>query len=87
MLEVKKFSATWCGPCKSLVPIINEVKSQFPTGVRFIDYDVDTAKDVASEYGINSVPTVIFVKDGVELKRITGLNSKSAYINAINESK
>ena len=87
MLEVKKFSATWCGPCKSLVPIINEVKSQFPTGVRFIDYDVDTEKLAAAQYGVNSVPTVIFVKDGVELKRITGLNSKSAYINAINESK
>jgi thioredoxin 1 len=87
MLEVKKFSATWCGPCKSLVPLMNEIKMQFPTGVRFIDYDVDTEKLAAAQYGVNSVPTVIFVKDGVELKRITGLNSKSAYINAINESK
>ena len=84
MLTVKKFSASWCGPCKVLAPIINEVKTQF-SNVKFEDYDVDEAYDEATKYGIRSVPTVIIEKDGREVERFTGASSKMAYINAINE--
>jgi thioredoxin 1 len=84
MLEVKKFSAVWCGPCRALAPIMNEVKGQF-TNVKFTDYDVDTAYEAATEYGVRSVPTVVIVKDGVEINRFTGMSSKMAYVNAINE--
>ena len=85
MLEVKKFSASWCGPCKTLVPTFNEVKNSF-SGVSFNEYDVDDNSDIASQFGIRSVPTVILVKDGKEVKRIVGAQSKMAYENAINES-
>lgn len=85
MLEVKKFSASWCGPCKTLAPTFNEVKNSF-TGVLFNEYDIDDSSDVASQFGIRSVPTVILVKDGKEVKRIVGANSKMVYENAINES-
>jgi thioredoxin 1 len=85
MLEVKKFSAVWCGPCRALAPVMNEIKGQFEN-VKFIDYDVDEAFDEASEYGIRSVPTVVLVKDGVEINRFTGVSSKMAYVNAINEA-
>jgi thiol-disulfide isomerase/thioredoxin len=85
MLTVKKFSAAWCGPCRTLAPIINEVKTQF-TNVIFEDYDVDVAYDEATKYGIRSVPTIIMEKDGVEVERFTGMSSKMAYINAINEN-
>jgi thioredoxin 1 len=84
MVTVKKFSATWCGPCKVLAPIINEVKGQFPN-VNFIDYDIDEAYSEATQYGIRSVPTVIIEKNGVEVERFTGTSSKMAYVNAINE--
>ncbi len=84
MLEVKKFSAAWCGPCRALAPVMNEIKGQF-SNVKFTDYDVDVAFNEATEYGIRSVPTVILVKDGVEINRFTGMSSKVAYINAINE--
>ena len=50
-----------------------------------IDYDVDEAYEAATEYGIRSVPTVVLVKDGVEINRFTGMSSKMAYVNAINE--
>jgi thioredoxin-like negative regulator of GroEL len=46
---------------------------------------VDTAYEAAEEYGIRSVPTVVIVKDGVEINRFTGMSSKLAYVNAINE--
>lgn len=84
MLEVKKFSAAWCGPCRALAPVMNEIKGEF-SNVKFTDYDVDVAYDEATEYGIRSVPTVVLVKDGKEINRFTGMSSKMAYVNAINE--
>ena len=85
MVTVKKFSAAWCGPCRALAPVMNEVKGQF-SNVVFEDYDVDTAYEEATTYGIRSVPTVIIVKDGKEVERFTGASSKLAYINSTNES-
>jgi len=85
MVTVKKFSAVWCGPCRALAPVINEVKSNF-SNVKFEEYDVDVAYEEATKYGIRSVPTVIIEKNGVEVERFTGTSSKLAYINAINES-
>ena len=85
MVTVKKFSAVWCGPCRALAPVINEVKSNF-SNVKFEEYDVDVAYEAATKYGVRSVPTVIIEKNGVEVERFTGVSSKMAYINAINES-
>ena len=84
MITVKKFSATWCGPCRALAPVMNEIKGQF-NNVRFEEYDVDNFPQVAEKYRVSSVPTIIIEKDGLELDRFTGLSSKMAYINAINE--
>lgn len=84
MVTVKKFSATYCGPCRALAPVMNEIKGQF-SGVKFEEYDVDVFPQVAEQYRVSSVPTVIIEKDGLELERFTGLSSKMAYINAINE--
>lgn len=85
MVTLKKFSAVWCGPCRALAPVMNEIKGQF-SNVKFEEYDVDEAYDEATKYSIRSVPTVIIEKDGVEFQRFTGLSSKMAYVNAINES-
>jgi len=85
MVKVKKFSATWCGPCRALAPVMNEIKGQF-SNVKFEEYDVDNEVDEVMKYSITSVPTVIIEKDGVVLERFSGLSSKVAYINAINES-
>jgi len=85
MVTVKKFSAVWCGPCRALAPVMNEVKTQF-SNVKFEEYDVDIAYDEATKYGVRSVPTVIIERDGKEVERFTGVSSKMAYINAINEN-
>jgi thioredoxin 1 len=85
MVKVKKFSAAWCGPCRALAPVMNEIKGQF-SNVKFEEYDVDNEVDEVMKYSITSVPTVIIEKDGVVLERFSGLSSKVAYINAINES-
>ena len=85
MVTVKKFSAVWCGPCRALTPVMNEIKSNY-SNVKFEEYDIDEYSDITEEYGVRSVPTVIIVKDGIELQRFTGLSSKMAYVNAINEA-
>ena len=85
MVTVKKFSAVWCGPCRVLTPVMNEIKGQF-SNVKFEEYDIDEYSDVTEQYGVRSVPTVIIEKNGVELQRFSGLSSKMAYVNAINEA-
>lgn len=85
MLEVKRFSAVWCGPCRALAPVMEEVRRVFPN-VIFETIDVDVDHEQSSKYGIRSVPTVVFVKDGVEIDRFVGVQSKLAYTNAINEN-
>ena len=85
MVTVKKFSAVWCGPCRALAPVMNEVKTQF-SNVKFEEYDVDTDVDEVVKYNIVSVPTIVIEKNGQVVERFTGLSSKVAYINAINEA-
>ena len=85
MVTVKKFSAVWCGPCRALAPVMTEIKGQF-SNVKFEEYDVDEAYEEATKYGVRSVPTVVIERDGIEVERFTGLQSKLAYVNALNES-
>jgi thioredoxin 1 len=86
MLEVKKFYATWCGPCKMLTPIMENVKGKF-TDVSFKDINIDEQFEEAQKYYVRSVPTVIIEKDGKEIQRFAGLQSEMAYTNALNEIK
>jgi thioredoxin 1 len=86
MLEVKKFYATWCGPCKMLTPIMEQVKGKF-NDVSFQDINIDEQFEVAQKYYVRSVPTVIIEKDGQEVQRFAGLQSEMAYSNALNELK
>ncbi len=85
MVTVKKFSASWCGPCKALAPVMNEIKGNF-SNVSFHDIDIDENFEIASQYGVRSVPTVIIENNGVEVSRFVGVQSKLAYTNAINEN-
>jgi len=85
MVTVKKFSAVWCGPCRALAPVMTEIKAQF-SNVKFEDYDVDDYMEETQKYNVTSVPTIIIEKNGEIVERFTGLSSKIAYVNAINEA-
>jgi thioredoxin 1 len=85
MVQVKKFYAEWCGPCKVLTPLMENVKSKFKN-VDFEDIDIEVQYEVAQKYYVRSVPTVIIEKDGTEVGRFTGVQSEMAYINALNEN-
>jgi thioredoxin 1 len=86
MIKVKRFTATWCGPCRILAPIFEQFQAIFPD-VIFETIDVDEDKEAAAENFVTSIPTVIFTKDGVAKQRFTGVQPKSIYIDTINSLK
>ena len=66
------FFAEWCGPCKTMAPILKEVKSRLGEEANIIKVDVDKNQDASIKYGIRSVPTLILFKNGKEVKRVSG---------------
>jgi thioredoxin 1 len=76
---VVDFSATWCGPCRQLTPIIEELAGEYSGKVKVGKVDIDESQDVASRYGIMSVPTVLFFQGGKMVDTMVGLGSKSVY--------
>ena len=85
MITVKKFGAEWCGPCRALKPVLETLKQEFEGKATFIEYNVDNSPEETQKYNITSIPVVIIEKDGQLIERFTGLSSKIAYTNAINE--
>ena len=77
------FFATWCGPCKMLAPILEQVATE-QDACEIVKVDVDEAMDIAKNYGIMSVPTMILFKNGEEVDRATGLRQKSQILSMIN---
>ena len=69
MLEVKKFEAQWCGPCKALKPIFENVSNKFGNNVNFSYIDIDEQFELAQQYHVRSVPTVIIEKNGEVVQR------------------
>lgn len=82
---VVDFFATWCGPCKALIPILESIEPEHQ-GVTFVKMDVDQNKDLALSLGIRTVPTVIFFEGTNEVKRNMGANIKPFYNKLVTES-
>ena len=76
MLTVKRYTASWCQPCKQLAPVFDTLQSEI-SEVSFQTIDVDTNKDAAIQAGVTSVPTVIFEKNGIPVYRFSGVLPKS----------
>ena len=68
------FTATWCGPCKTFKPVVQEVNAELGLGINFVD--VDQQKEMAQRYGITSVPTIVVENGGNVLYRNSGVMSK-----------
>ncbi|MDD3397429.1 MAG: thioredoxin [Clostridia bacterium] len=85
VLENKKpvlvdFYANWCGPCKMLTPILEQVIEESNGEFEIIKIDVDECEDLSREFGIMSIPTLIVFKNGKPVKKEIGLRNKSAII-------
>lgn len=72
------FSATWCGPCRVVAPIVDKLAEDYSSKVKVVKLDIDDAPNVTQEYGIRGVPTFVFFKDGEEVDRWVGANRKEA---------
>lgn len=79
------FFATWCGPCKMLSPVLKEVKDRLGDTVSIIKIDVDKNQQIASQYQVRGVPTMILFQNGKQLWRQSGVLSKEEIIKTILE--
>ena len=74
---VVDFWATWCGPCRALAPEVEEVASEYEGKAEIVKCNVDDCEEIAAQYSIRSIPTLIFFKDGKAVDRLVGAVPKS----------
>ena len=79
------FWAPWCGPCKMMAPILEEIAGEYAGKAKVCKLNTDEARDSAIEFGISAIPTTILFKDGQVHKKWVGLTSKKNLTAAINE--
>ncbi|MBK6612073.1 MAG: thioredoxin [Sphingobacteriales bacterium] len=86
-LSVVDFWAEWCGPCRMVGPIIEELATEYNGQVNVGKVDVDNNQQVSLNYGIRSIPTVLFIKNGQVIDKIVGAASKAIYKQKIEANK
>ena len=80
---VVDFFATWCGPCKMLSPVIEQIDREHLVNCDFVKVDVDELSQLAAKYGINSIPTIIIFKDGEPKDMLLGYRGLPQLVDAI----
>ena len=84
MVKLLDFWAPWCGPCKIMNPILDELEKELGDKVSVDKINVDENQEAASKYGVMSIPTYIVLKDDKEIGRKIGVTSKSDLLKLIN---
>jgi thioredoxin 1 len=78
-ITLVEFGASWCPPCKVLLPILDELGEQFRDTVGILTVDCDKSPDIAAQYGIMSMPTVILFHNGEPVEKLIGLRPRMVY--------
>jgi len=77
------FFATWCGPCKMIAPVLDQIAAELEGTAKIVKVDVDQSKEMAIHYGVKSVPTVILFKNGEIVDKIVGALPKNEFKDKI----
>lgn len=78
------FWAPWCGPCRMLAPTIEELAKEYDGQVKVCKLNTDESPQTAGGFGISSIPTVLFFKNGQVVDRLVGLNPKNRFVQMLN---
>lgn len=80
------FWAPWCGPCKMLSPVLEEVADEVGSKALIAKVNVDESPAIAQKFGVRSIPAIFLMKDGKHINQFIGLQDKKTIINAINKT-
>jgi thioredoxin 1 len=75
------FGATWCGPCKMLDPLVEELAEEFQDKVKVVHVDIDSNQNITVQYNVMGVPTLMLVKNGEPIERMTGFKPKNKILD------
>ena len=78
------FWAPWCGPCRMIAPVIEELAEEFEGKAKICKVNTDEEQDIAIQYGIRSIPTILFFKDGEMVDQMIGASSKQVLADKLN---
>ena len=79
------FWASWCGPCKMMAPVVNELADELADSVKVCKINIDEEQNLAVKYNVMSIPTFVVIKNGKETGRSIGVQDKSELMNIIKE--
>jgi len=77
------FWAPWCGPCRMVAPVVDEIAKQYVDQLKVVKVNTDENPQIASQYGIRSIPTLMIFKDGVKVDMVVGAVPKSTLSNTV----
>lgn len=84
-LALVDFFADWCGPCKTIAPIVEQLAVENVDKVKVVKVNVDESQATTASFGVTSIPTLILLKDGKEVKRFVGVTMKAQLQEALNK--
>jgi thioredoxin 1 len=86
MSHVLYFTADWCGPCKKVRPVVEELNRD-QSYAKFQVIDVDSEQELARKFEVKSIPTFIFIRDGIEINRLTGAQTREKLLEMLKDEK
>jgi thioredoxin 1 len=84
-LVLVDFWAAWCGPCKMIAPILEQISEEMKENLKIMKVNVDENQSTAAKFGIRSIPTVILFKDGIMVEQLVGVRPKEEIKKVINK--